>query len=140
MSQTITWFHRVFLTLLDKAIIGFALFLVALDTSQGFTQLGYDMLFTMLLVFIIYMICIIVANIPKFLIGAQGRWTALILGFFSALLIMLLFPWLLETFFAVSNFFGWTDYYPVLPIRTVLMVTFVIRAFFVGYMRRRWTP
>lgn len=139
MSQGLRWFHSAFLTVVDKAIIAFALFLVALDTSKGFSQLGWDLLFTMIVVFIIYLICVVVANIPSFLVGAQGRWTSMILGGFSALMIFLLFPWLLNAFFFLGNLFGFTDYYPSLPISTVLLITFVIRAFLVGYMRRRWS-
>jgi hypothetical protein len=133
------WFHRVALTTIDKAIIAIALTIVSIDVSKGFSQIGWGLVFTMLVVFILYLVTVVIANIPNLFIGNKGRWTSLVMGGFTALMIYLLFPWLLETFFAIANFIGWIDYSPSVEIRTILLITFVLRAFLVGYMKRRWT-
>lgn len=137
MAKVLKWYYKIALTALDKAILAFVLFLVTLDVSAGLTKLGFDLLATLLIVFILYGIVVIIANIPKLFIMNRGRYTNWILGGLAAFIIWLAFPALLDYTFMVTNFMGWTDFHPSLPLKEILLYTFVIRAGLVYWLSRR---
>ena len=126
--MSLRWFHKLGLTMIDKLIIAFVLFLVSLDISKGFSQIGWDLVLTCIIVLVLYLITVLIASIPKLFVTNAGRWTKWIIGGFTALMILLLFPVLLGWFFTIANLFGWMEYTPALPLQTVLMITFMFRA------------
>jgi len=136
--MSLRWFHRLGLTIIDKAIIAIVIVIVSLDVSQGFSQLGVNIIVTVLLVLILYGLSVFIASIPKWLYQGEGRWTNILLGGISALFVLLLFPTLLEGFFWLANMLGWLDYELRTPLRNILLITFVLRAFLKGYLSRRW--
>lgn len=132
------WFHKLGLTIIDKLFIAFILFLVSLDVSKGFNQIGFDLVVTILVVFVLYIVTVFIASIPRLLISKDGKYTNWVMGGFTALIIWLLFPKLLEWFFIIANFLGIIDYQLSMPLSDILLWTFVIRAFLVGFLARRW--
>jgi len=137
MSKALRWYHKLGLTILDKAIIAFLLFLVTLDVSKGLSEVGFSLLTTLVIVLILYLVVYIIANIPKALILNRGKYTNAILGGLAAFITWLAFPTLLDYTFMFTNFVGWTDFHPSLPLREILLYTFVIRAGLIYWLSRR---
>lgn len=137
-NSLIHFLKRLTTSIVDKMIIAFSLFIVATDVSAGFQQMSIDMVTSMLIVFALYAITVTIASIPKLIARTENRWSNLILGGFSALFIWLLFPKLLEWTFFILNLLGWITFQISVPIQNILLITFVFRAFLIGYMKRRW--
>ncbi len=130
--------QRFGLWTLDKVVIGFVLFMVSLDVSRGFQQLGLDLISCCIVVLVLYTVTIFVANLPLWIFRDAGRWSSKVLGFISALVVILLFPTMLEGFFFFANLFGFVDYVPSMPIRNVLLIALVARTLVSAYLGRKW--
>ena len=126
------WYHRLGMTLVDKAILALMLFLTVLDVTAGLTAIGWDLGLIILVVSIAYLGVVGFVAIITFFFRTEGRGVGLVKGMVSALLIWLLFPKILEILFllvgvSVSN-----------NVENVLLAAFIIRAFVGAWLGRRW--
>lgn len=124
--------HRIGLTLIDKLILVVALFLVTLDVTAGLTDVGWDLLAIVLVVTFAYLGVVTFVSIITFFFRTEGRGVGFVKGLVSALLVWLLFPKVLGILF-------WIAGSSVSPyVETVLLWTFIIRAFVSAWLGRRW--
>jgi len=126
------WYHRIGITLIDKLIIGMALFLVTLDNTAGLTDIGWDLFGCLFAVAIAYIGVVVFVAFVTFFFRTEGRGVGFVKGLVSALLIWLLFPKVLAIlfWFMGSSVSG--------NVETVLLWTFIIRAFVGAWLGRRW--
>ena len=124
--------HRIGLTLIDKMILAIALFLVTLDATAGFSVIGWDLFSIILVVSLAYLGVVAFVSIITFFFRTEGRGVGFVKGLVSALLVWLLYPKILGILFWLvgSGVSG--------NVETVLLWTFIIRAFIGAYLGRRW--
>lgn len=120
------------MTVIDKMILAIALFLVTLDVTAGFTDISWDLFSIILVVIIAYLGVVAFVTVITFFFRTEGRGVGFVKGLVSALLIWLLFPKVLGILFwlvgsSVSS-----------NVETVLLWTFIIRAFVGAWLGRRW--
>ena len=126
------WTHRLGMTVIDKMILAIALFLCVLDVTAGLTDIGWDLFSIILVVTIAYIGVVVFVTIITFFFRTEGRGVGFAKGLVSALLIWLLFPKVLSIGFwlvgvSVSG-----------NVETVLLWTFIVRAFVGAWLGRRW--
>lgn len=120
------------LTIFDYAILAFMLFLVTLDVSEGFQNIGFDLLWINLIIFGLYLGVAFFANLPKIFVSNPGRWTKMILGFCAMLMIIFMYPALLRYLLLIL------DIKLSMPVDTMLLIVFALRMFIGIFLRRRW--
>ena len=124
--------HRIGLTLIDKLILVVALFLVTLDVTAGLTNVGWDLLSIVLVVTLAYLGVVAFVSLITFFFRTEGKGVGFVKGLVSALLVGLLFPKVLGILF-------WLVGSTVSPyVETVLLWTFIIRAFVGAWLGRKW--
>ena len=124
--------HRIGLTLIDKLILVVALFLVTLDVTAGLTNVGWDLLSIVLVVTLAYLGVVAFVSLITFFFRTEGKGVGFVKGLVSALLVWLLFPKVLGILF-------WLVGSTVSPyVETVLLWTFIIRAFVGAWLGRKW--
>jgi hypothetical protein len=126
------WYHRIGITLIDKLILVLALFLVTLDNTAGLTEVGWDLVSILLVVVLAYLGVVAFVAVITFFFRTEGRGVGFVKGLVSALLIWLLYPKVLSILFWLigSSVSG--------NVETVLLWTFIIRAFVGAWLGRRW--
>lgn len=126
------WYHRIGMTLVDKAILALMLFLTVLDVTEGLTAIGWDLGLIILVVSIAYLGVVGFVAIITFFFRTEGRGVGLVKGLVSALLIWLLFPKILSIGFMLLGVSVSSN------VETVLILAFIIRAFVGSWLGRRW--
>ena len=126
------WYHRLGITVIDKLILVLALFLVTLDNTAGLTDIGWDLLSILFVVVLAYLGVVAFVAFVTFFFRTEGRGVGFVKGLVSALLIWLLYPKVLSILFWIigSSVSG--------NVETVLLWTFIIRAFVGAWLGRRW--
>ena len=125
-------FHRIGMTVIDKMILAIALFLVTLDVTAGLTDIGWDLFSIILVVTIAYIGVVVFVTVITFFFRTEGRGVGFVKGLISALLIWLLFPKVLGIGFWLVGVSVSSN------VETVLLWTFIIRAFVGAWLGRRW--
>jgi len=116
------------ISFIDKLIIAFALVLVALDSIQD----GWDALFIIFIVLILYLIVIGFVNIATMGVVTNDGCTRTALGFVVAGFVFWLYPLALELAFFILGLELSVD------VKTVLLWTLVIRSFVKFVLNRRY--
>lgn len=124
--------HRIGMTVIDKMILAIALFLVTLDVTAGLTNIGWDLFSIILVVTIAYIGVVAFVTVITFFFRTEGRGVGFVKGLISALLIWLLFPKVLGIGFWLVGVSVSSN------VETVLLWTFIIRAFVGAWLGRRW--
>lgn len=124
--------HRIGMTVIDKMILAIALFLCILDVTAGLTAIGWDLSLVILVVTLAYIGVVAFVTVITFFFRTEGRGVGLVKGLVSALLIWLLFPKVLGIGFWLVGVGVSSN------VETVLLWTFVIRAFVGAWLGRRW--
>lgn len=120
------------MTVIDKMILAIALFLVTLDVTAGLTDIGWDLFSIILVVTIAYIGVVVFVTVITFFFRTEGRGVGFVKGLISALLIWLLFPKVLGIGFWLVGVSVSSN------VETVLLWTFIIRAFVGAWLGRRW--
>ena len=126
------WTHRIGMTVIDKMILAIALFLCVLDVTAGLTDIGWDLFSIVLVVTITYIGVVAFVTIITFFFRTEGRGVGFAKGLVSALLIWLLFPKVLAIGFWLVGVGVSSN------VETVLLWTFIVRAFVGAWLGRRW--
>ena len=124
--------HRIGMTVVDKMILAIALFLCVLDVTAGLTDIGWDLFSIVLVVTIAYIGVVAFVTIITFFFRTEGRGVGFAKGLVSALLIWLLFPKVLGIGFWLVGVGVSSN------VETVLLWTFIVRAFVGAWLGRRW--
>jgi len=120
------------MTVVDKMILAIALFLVTLDVTAGLTAIGWDLSLIILVVALAYIGVVAFVWGITFFFRTEGRGVGLVKGLVSALLVWLLFPKVLAIGFWLVGVSVSSN------VETVLLWTFIIRAFVGAWLGRRW--
>lgn len=124
--------YRIGLTIIDKLLLALALFLVTLDVTAGFSNVGWDLASIILGVTLAYLGVVAFVSLITFFFRTEGRGVGFVKGLVSALLVWLLFPKVLGIIFWVAGSSVSAN------VETVLLWTFIIRAGVGAYLGRRW--
>lgn len=127
-----SWKHRIGITIIDKLLLAGALFLVTLDVTAGLSAIGWSAFAIILGVALAYLGVVAFVAAITFFFRTEGRGVGFVKGLVSALLIWLLFPKVLGIWFWLVGS-GISE-----NVETVLLWTFVIRAFVGAYLGRKW--
>lgn len=118
----------------DLVVLGLVLFLVTLDSTQGFTVLGWGLLSILITVTIIYVVTVIVVNVFMFFMrSAEGKGVSLMKGIISGILVFFMFPFLLKWSFILLGASRVSS-----MIELAMLFAFIARAFLRSYLGKLW--
>lgn len=118
------------ISFIDKLILAFALVLVAFDSIT--VNDGWNILFVILVVLIVYLIVIGFVNIATMGVVTNDGCTRTALGILVAGFVFWLYPMLLE----IAFFFMGLEL--SVDVKTVLLWTLVIRSFVRFVLNKKW--
>ena len=125
--------HRIGMNTVDKLILVIALFLVSLDVSRGFKQIGWDLFTICTIVFLCYAGVCLFVKFLCFFVRTEGWGANFIRGLISMLLVFLIFPKVLVLAFIFMRLPGLNSL-----VETMIIVVFAVRAAVASYLGYRW--